>query len=386
MKTRRGVIGLGLLLSLFLGFLGCDRVPTAPPNLNSGAVELTQTAPSSSAGAAVAWSGNFNGTAIPGGRVIWFTGVLGYSGPTAFPVTFHLTKGSIRFNANGVAYNVPVPDGTVILSPTALQATTHYDPVSQSWLTISPFGASGVVLFSALPWVAPVDLPGGIKPVTWTAQFSTDTPGTSIKWKWSAAVYTAMSGNPQDLGVKAVDGDQFTIYRNSDHAGTPENYKSMVAGGAMGGGGSNYTGGQTGDLVILPGLCDSGALNGSAKISGDQGGSLTVGRYTVVVPPHAYGGDATISINVPDRAVLQCNLSINPVSSNHFAVPVNLVTSYDGGNVADPSSLVQVWFDESAGVWRQVPGSQVDTTNETVTTPLPHFSIYGIARGGKAGW
>ena len=376
----------GLVVILVAGFLGCGRIPTGPEAINDTNRQVMMTMASPAAGVPVSWSGNFNGTAIRAGRTIWFTGVLGYSGPTALPVTFHLENSTIEFSANGIAYSVPVPNGTVVLSPTATSASTHYDPVSKSWLTIAPFGASGVVLFSAVPWTVPADLPGGIKPVTWRAKFSTDTQGASIKWKWSAAVYTTTPANPEDLGVKAVDGDVFTIYKNSDHAGTPENVKNLVVGGAMGGGGANYTGGRTGDLVVVPALCGSGALNGSAKINGDRGGSLSVGRFTVSVPPHVIAGDATISISVPDQSILQCSLNITPASDNHFSVPVVLTTSYDGADVADPTSLLEVWFDESAGVWRPVPGSGINTTNQTVTAPLAHFSMYGVARGGKAGW
>jgi hypothetical protein len=39
-----------------------------------------------------------------------------------------------------------------------------------------------------------------------------------------------------------VDDPKLSRYQNSDHAGTPENDKQNVTGGATGGGGSNYTG------------------------------------------------------------------------------------------------------------------------------------------------
>ena len=35
-------------------------------------------------------------------------------------------------------------------------------------------------------------------------------------------------------------------YKNSDHAGTPENDLKFVIGGARGGGGNNFTGGYIG--------------------------------------------------------------------------------------------------------------------------------------------
>jgi hypothetical protein len=51
-----------------------------------------------------------------------------------------------------------------------------------------------------------------------------------------------------------VDDNQASIYKNSDHAGTPENFKASVTGGATGGGGSNFTGSYsaTGSCVLTP--------------------------------------------------------------------------------------------------------------------------------------
>jgi hypothetical protein len=54
----------------------------------------------------------------------------------------------------------------------------------------------------------PVNLPGGINPVTWSAQFSSDTPGVTLQWQWAAAVYTSFSTNYNSLGVKPVDDNK----------------------------------------------------------------------------------------------------------------------------------------------------------------------------------
>jgi hypothetical protein len=59
-------------------------------------------------------------------------------------------------------------------------------------------------------------------------------------------VYTSFSSNYTALGVKPVDDNSASIYQNADHAGTPENFKPYVIGGARGGGGSNYTGSYSG--------------------------------------------------------------------------------------------------------------------------------------------
>ena len=152
-------------------------------------VKSQRNAGSTAAQAPITVSGKFNASAIPAGRAIWFNSVLDYSGTSSLPVTFNLTQGSIQFVANGTTYVVPVPNATIVLSPTAMLARTDYDPATQTWVTTVPMNAAGNVFASGVAWTAPVDLPGGIQPVTWQGQFSTDTPGTSLKWRWSAAAY-----------------------------------------------------------------------------------------------------------------------------------------------------------------------------------------------------
>ncbi|MCX6620276.1 MAG: hypothetical protein NTY38_04225 [Acidobacteria bacterium] len=95
-------------------------------------------------------------------------------------------------------------------------------------------------------------------PVTWAGTFGADTEGITVTWKWSAAVYTNFTTNYNLLGVKPTH-TQSCLYANSDHAGTPEGvdpltgqaYKSMVTGGARGGGGSNWTGSWSGTVGVI---------------------------------------------------------------------------------------------------------------------------------------
>ena len=103
-------------------------------------------------------------------------------------------------------------------------------------------------------------------PVTWQGSFTSDTAGLSVSWKWSAAVYKAFSTDYNVLGVKPTH-QRACLYNNSDHAGTPEGvdpnsgmlFKSLVTGGARGGGGSDWTGSWSGTVgaqvcqnVIIP--------------------------------------------------------------------------------------------------------------------------------------
>ncbi len=82
----------------------------------------------------------------------------------------------------------------------------------------------------------------------WSGQLSSDTAGVTINWQWAAAVYDAFGADYSSLEVKPTDDTKASVFQNSDHAGTPEAFKSYVIGGATGGGGSNFTGSYSGTL------------------------------------------------------------------------------------------------------------------------------------------
>lgn len=112
---------------------------------------------------------------------------------------------------------------------------------------------SDEILLTALGIKVPVNLAAAN--VTFTGSFSADTNGISLNWKWSTAVYKTDMSQAQfnNLGVKPTH-TKACLYNNSDHAGTPENVKNFVVGGARGGGGSNFTGSWsgTGSVTLCP--------------------------------------------------------------------------------------------------------------------------------------
>ena len=137
-----------------------------------------------------------------------------------------------------------------------------------------------------------------------------------------------------------------------------------------------------------PGLSSMGdvvSLTESQSIDGAVGGLVSVGRFTLLIPAGAFQGVAQVSISVPDSGVVQCDLSIDPPSANHFAVPVTLRSHCSGTSAVVPNRLLQLWFDEQRGLWVPVPGATSDMATFDVVAPLMHFSAYGIV-GGKAGW
>jgi hypothetical protein len=198
-------------------------------------------------------TGNFNGTAIAAGDYVWFTGVLSVKGLGSSAATVFASHSTISFSANGTNYTIKVPSSTIRFSPSTTLATTKYTQLYPTFLGIGwntqlqVSGLAGNDLMTAVKFAVPASgLPGGIHDVTFTATFSSYTPGLTVNWQWAAAAYSAFSNGNNLLGVKPVDDNKASNYKNSDHAGTPENYKQYVVGGATGGGGSNYTGSYSG--------------------------------------------------------------------------------------------------------------------------------------------
>lgn len=199
---------------------------------------------------------NFNGSSIAGGNFLWFTSVLQVHGlPTSGPTTVSFSGQTIQCSANGTSYRMSVPDATVTFDPSATSAITTFTQIpnggSWIWQTTVPVNASGNAFLSGLAIQVPSGgLPGGINPVTWSGTFSSTSQHITINWQWGAAVYTGFSTNYNSLVVKATDDNHYPPYQNSDHAGTPENCKSFVTGGAGGGGGANFTGASSGTASV----------------------------------------------------------------------------------------------------------------------------------------
>jgi hypothetical protein len=161
---------------------------------------------------------------------------------------------TIRFTGQKIIsskFNLTVPDATVTFDDANTCARATYNSSGGWTITAPKVALSGNLFLSGLAYQVPLSLPGGVKPVTWSGTFTADTPGVSLQWKWAAAVYTQFGSV---IGtVKANDDNNHDcLIHNSDHAGTPENWKPYVVGGARGGGGSNFTGSLSGTQTVAP--------------------------------------------------------------------------------------------------------------------------------------
>jgi hypothetical protein len=184
---------------------------------------------------------NFNGTAIPAGRSIWFNSIVKATNlPNGGVVGYR--NAHITFTAGSQVYSLPVPDAVITVTPNLASAVTTFDPVQNQFNTAVPAGYSGNIFLSGLSFPVLLALPGGTNPVVWSGEFLTNAPGTQFQWKWAAAVYTSFSTDYNALCIKPIDGSALNPYANSHHAGTPECFNLFVVGGARGGGGSNFTG------------------------------------------------------------------------------------------------------------------------------------------------
>jgi hypothetical protein len=236
---------------------------------------------------------NFNATAVAPGDTLWFTSVANVSGVGATSATIHVTHQTITFSdtLGGVTtnYSLSVPNADLTLSATATTATTTFNSSLDKWVTTAPTGLPGNEFLAGYA----LSLPGGLHgadTVTWSAQFSTDNAGISLNWQWAAAAYTSFSTTYSALGVKPCDSNTASSYANSDHAGTPESYKTHVVGGATGGGGSNYTGSYSATAAVTPTVQNgfiTGVvfedLNGDSVLQSNEPGlsGWTVQLYTL---------------------------------------------------------------------------------------------------------
>ena len=192
---------------------------------------------------------NFNGTPISSGRYIWFNSVINCSGISSQECTLWFDTSSISFTLGKTACVVAAPAACIKFDPNCRTATTTFNAATNCWVTSVPVGYTGNVFLTGTCYQVPAGFPTGLNPVTWTGCFRGDNGNCNAQWQWAAAVYTQCPSNLNQLGVKPCDSNSNTQYANSDHAGTPENYKNCVTGGARGSGGSNWTGSYSGTVA-----------------------------------------------------------------------------------------------------------------------------------------
>ncbi len=239
------------------------------------------------------FASNFNGTAIAAGNYVWFHMHVNLSNTPSSTFHVRMKNSTIAFTDGTTNYVLPVPNSTITFSSTATSSSYTYSSVTGYQITIPLSSVSNNEIFiDGLPFLVPAGgLSGGINPVTWTASFNTDVNGVGIKAQWSAAVYTSFSSDPNNLGIQ--------LLHQTEHAGTPNNYKSFVVGGARGGGGSNYTGSWSATYSPAPCTIPIASLSISGTVFDDANGLVGTPANTVDGMPVAAG---TVKVLLLDAA------------------------------------------------------------------------------------
>src|SRR4030095_16174143 len=98
------------------------------------------------------------------------------------PVTITVTNSRVIFWVHGKKYSLNVPDSRIQFTSDVSTATTPL--VNNVWETKVPLSFRDDVFMGGLSYKVPVNLPGNIRNITWTADVSIDQPGFSINWRW----------------------------------------------------------------------------------------------------------------------------------------------------------------------------------------------------------
>ena len=104
------------------------------------------------------------------------------------------------------------------------------------------------------------------------------------------------------------------------------------------------------------------------------GGTISNGRYTLIVPPNALSQDTEYRVRDDNNGYAECDLYPHGAQ---FNVPVTLVMDLRNSNA---NVFTQIfWWDDVHRIW--VPmGGVYNPVTRTLTCQLPHFSKY------RAGW
>lgn len=195
-------------------------------------------------------SSEFDGARIGSGRYVWFNSNVKVTGldPTVISV--------IDFKRSQILLNgatVIVPDARIVFDPAAEYSVSRWQ--GGQWVTTVPAGSGDDVFLSGVVYPTGSGLRGGIRGANWSGEFYSSTPGLSVSWRWSAAVYSRMPSYPDtslfdynSLAVKPTHDSAGNV--NSYSAGTPQALRKYAVAGARGGAGAKLTGSWSGTQSV----------------------------------------------------------------------------------------------------------------------------------------
>jgi hypothetical protein len=174
----------------------------------------------------------------------------------------------------------------------------------------------------------------------------------------------------------------FVLGCSSDNIMGPAAVATPGEGGSEGGGHFNLVPDPEGEFGIeLPGAREGKAT--CALVSAENGGVVSLGRFTLEFPPGALAADTEIEISVTDPTLVMCELGPHGLEFNK---PVTLTIDYGGTPAeqleASSQTLGVYWYNEATGRW-QLVGRNIDVDRNLSRAQLEHFSDYaqGFTQG-----
>ena len=132
---------------------------------------------------------------------------------------------------------------------------------------------------------------------------------------------------------------------------------------------------RLGVLLVQP----SGAVQSTGQvIDGAVGGTSGAGRYTLTIPPGAFQGTQTITLQPACGSNLEV---VCKPEGLQFSIPATLEMNVAGSTV-DASDATILWYDPANATWVDMHG-MYQSGKHSVTALIPHFSTYS---GGRGGW
>jgi hypothetical protein len=303
--------------------------PNAPVNLSGGSDffgSIIGSIFTNSGGVALHFDRHL--AVIKAGDYIWFNAVINNVrglpvGTNPAQVKLYMTDSTISFTANGTSYTLPVPNAVVTFnSSTALG--TSFSTASSRWNTSIPAAdLTGNTYVAGVAFQVPANFPAGIQNVSWSAAFSTDTPGITLQWQWAAAVYSSFSTtyatttNSNLLGINPEDGAADPNGR--DAAGTPEAYKADLVFGATDCGGTDYAGHLTSGAGVVPSLAPVSVSPSSLDFGTQVHGTASAAPLTAILT-----NNDSVSYAISSITVTGTNASDFAVTNNCPVSPSTL--------------------------------------------------------------
>lgn len=122
---------------------------------------------------------------------------------------------------------------------------------------------------------------------------------------------------------------------------------------------------------------DAGGTPNSAQmmLQVGEGGTLTVGRWTLVLHKNSLAMPASIKISVTDTEALECKLEVVPAAANNLQVPAELFANISDVPNVDYSTEWMFYWD---GAWEQLTDVAAHPNQENVVAKLTQLVTYRV--------